>query len=195
MSELALLPCPKCGGSGSFEEPNPFFIHDDDDSTEDEFHSVACPACSGAGKLSAGACPHCGSHDVFVERADTSSAYVMCNDCACRGPIGSTEGDDMEEVPGGIEAITAWNKRTPTEWQDIESAPRDGSEVLLVCATAYTPTAFEGWWADGNWQHYSRDGDHGEKFSHNGIHAFFPTHWMPKPSFAPPASRNGEGRT
>lgn len=72
----------------------------------------------------------------------------------------------------------------PAEWQEISTAPKDGSEIMLICATAYTPTAFEGWWDEG-WKHYSRDGSHGEKFSGNGVTEWFPTHWRPKPEWLP----------
>jgi Lar family restriction alleviation protein len=131
-----LLPCPRCGGSGDFEEQNPFFDADDEDSTEDEFHKIACSACTGAGKLSVCPCPHCGSTDVFVERADLSSAYVMCNDCAAHGPIGSTEGDDMEELPGGVEAIAAWNRRSALA--PIEQEAGSG-EAVLPCDVKLPP--------------------------------------------------------
>ena len=132
-----LLPCPKCGGSGSVEEQNPFFdINDDDEGAEEEFHTVACSACTGSGTLSANACPHCGSTDVFVERDDLSSAYVFCNQCSSRGPVGSTEGDDMEETPGGVDAIIAWNRRTSPVggWEPPEGfvlVPREPTDAMI----------------------------------------------------------------
>lgn len=112
----ALLPCPTCGGSGSLEDPNPDFDGDDEDCVEDELLTVACHHCAGEGKLSAQPCPHCGSTDIFVERSDTSSAYVMCNQCGARGPDDTQESGD-EETPGGHAAIVAWNRRAPTAEQ------------------------------------------------------------------------------
>lgn len=73
-----------------------------------------------------------------------------------------------------------------TDWQDIATAPRDGSEVLLFtrhdgddfCEEAFTAVQI-GWWDFGNdvadpmwsrpaWWHLQKIG--------------IPTHWMPLPS-------------
>lgn len=56
-------------------------------------------------------CPFCGDTLPFVERADYSSAYVMCNGCGAKGATKCQEDDD-EETPGESAAIKAWNART-----------------------------------------------------------------------------------
>jgi len=62
-------------------------------------------------------CPFCGGTDTFVERADYSSAFVVCDSrvdehsvCMARGPI-AVQDDDGEEIPGGAGATAAWNRR------------------------------------------------------------------------------------
>lgn len=76
---------------------------------------------------------------------------------------------------------------TKSGWMPIESAPKDGSEVLLVCADAYTPEATSGWWLNWSggegWYHYSMP----EEKWPGGMTRWFPTHWMPLP--APPQSQ------
>lgn len=57
-------------------------------------------------------CPFCGGNDMYVERADNTACFVICNDCQTRGPIEVQESDD-EEIPGHDGAITAWNRRPP----------------------------------------------------------------------------------
>jgi len=66
--------------------------------------------------LDLAACPFCGGTEAFVERADYSAAFVVCDSrvdehsvCMARGPIGIQD-DDGEEVPGQAAAIREWNK-------------------------------------------------------------------------------------
>lgn len=56
------------------------------------------------------------------------------------------------------------------EWQPIETAPRDGTEVLLFDNGIYGL----GWWALGEWRDFGDAGCAGSE-------AFAPTHWMPLP--------------
>ncbi len=105
------LACPYCEGLGKYER-GPTNMNSWDD--EPDYEEVTCPHCEGKGKVVAAACPHCESIDLFVERADTSSAYVMCNDCGARGPV-ECQIDDIEAEPGGINAIAAWNRRAPAQ--------------------------------------------------------------------------------
>jgi hypothetical protein len=53
-----------------------------------------------------------------------------------------------------------------SEWQPIETAPRDGQRVLMLTAKHYVITGFfsNGWW-----------------LSHPGVYQIHPTHWMPLP--------------
>jgi hypothetical protein len=65
-------------------------------------------------------CPFCGSADMFVERADFSSCYVVCNDCGARGPTrcnefdADVEAEDHGAAPGEMSARRAWSARNPT---------------------------------------------------------------------------------
>jgi hypothetical protein len=54
-----------------------------------------------------------------------------------------------------------------SEWQPIETAPKDETRVLLVASYGTMHTAF---WRDGLW----RCGGMGQYFNN-------PTHWMPLP--------------
>jgi hypothetical protein len=54
------------------------------------------------------------------------------------------------------------------QWQPIEAAPRDGTEVLLWC----------GWVTIGKWE-----ADYSLWYDENGINPIFQvTHWMPLPT-------------
>lgn len=67
-------------------------------------------------------------------------------------------------------------------WRPIESAPKDGSNVLIIAASAYSPEARVGWWNDG-WCFYSRP----DRFWAAGVTGMVEaTHWMPLPP--PPES-------
>lgn len=57
-------------------------------------------------------------------------------------------------------------------WQDISTAPRDGTEVL--CGHAGTPGVAILYWLDGGW----RDAD-------TSLIDWSPTHWMHLPSPPP----------
>jgi Lar family restriction alleviation protein len=63
-------------------------------------------------------CPFCGSLDVGYSAQDGHD-FVVCNNCGAEGPFSCKTG------------IAAWNQRT-IPWQPIETAPKDGTWVLLA---------------------------------------------------------------
>jgi hypothetical protein len=71
------------------------------------------------------------------------------------------------------------------QWQPIESAPKDGSAVLLcdfsegTYRTTEYPSVVVGWWDDGEWRDMGDIGCCGQ-------YNYDPTHWMPLPE--PPAA-------
>lgn len=86
-------------------------------------------------------CPFCGKSDLFVEREDFTSSYVMCNDCSARGPAGCQDGDD-EETPGKDAAGRVWNARSTSR-----VTSHDGREALNVDLIA--AAVHEGRFPDG----------------------------------------------
>lgn len=80
-----------------------------------------------------------------------------------------------------------------SEWQPIETAPRDSTRVLVFCPAKVPPAReiFEAWWAipfeaaplDRGWWAY--DGD--RTMLDASVHGLGATHWMPLP--APPRGR------
>lgn len=72
------------------------------------------------------------------------------------------------------------------EWQDIATAPKDGTELLLygVCwdrklRGKYSPDINVGWFSTN-----------GEWLTRSLVEGITPTHWMPLPS--PPIARRAE---
>lgn len=70
-----------------------------------------------------------------------------------------------------------------SEWQPIDTAPKDGTKVDLWLHIYASPRSFgmeddfrvtDAWWQDGKWVHRYRDKD-AEIFSD------YITHWMPLP--------------
>ncbi len=81
-------------------------------------------------------------------------------------------------------------------WQPIESAPRDGTDILLVKADAVVPRITVGCWDASfhtEWDEEAEDTvyrgawtDYGvESWGYEEYQELHPTHWMPLP--APPA--------
>ncbi len=73
------------------------------------------------------------------------------------------------------------------KWQSMDSAPRDGSGVLLIDMTAERPEAGMGWWLFDTWTAIDPDGEPCfEEAFYKAMVWLSPTHWMPLP--APPPS-------
>lgn len=115
-------------------------------------------------------CPFCGSGGViyFWQDEDLWSHNIVewqkvrCTGCECEGQS-SCEGYEESET-----AVAVWNTRAP-QWQPIESAPKDGTRILLFGdgdqVVAYFNVGY------GTWG----DGDH-----HDDIQGL--THWQPLPA-------------
>lgn len=84
---------------------------------------------------------------------------------------------------------------TVAPWQTIESAPKDGTRVLIAFGdeirAAYWDPKFE-WMCD--WGRYANEEDYEgehrgtwtdgavESFGYEEVHEYEPTHWMPLPA-------------
>ena len=106
-------------------------------------------------------CPFCGATEgVYLEQMSEHCGIARCSAC------NATHANNTE-----AEAIAAWNRRSDG-WRPIESAPKDGTQVLLV-DDAPTPEAVIGYWDENtDWRHVP------------GEWPLSPTHWQPLP--APP---------
>jgi hypothetical protein len=73
-----------------------------------------------------------------------------------------------------------------SEWQPIETAPKDGTFIILARFNEGFAEEVSG----GDWNQYPKLGQHGL----NGFEAWItsPTHWMPIPP--PPARQSEDGR-
>jgi hypothetical protein len=109
-------------------------------------------------------CPFCGA-DAGLLRTETE---IICTNCGATGP--SFPPVDAPKV------TAAWNRRV-SPWQDISTAPKDGTMVLVSYVYAEEPVCDIAAYMDsstfgGSWLRMNR-------------HLCRPTHWMPLP---PPPS-------
>jgi hypothetical protein len=119
-------------------------------------------------------CPFCGAEPTWLEWNEGSETNTWTLGCSAPGCLGCEAG------PYGDKAacILQWNTRASLsaperEWRPIESAPRDGTEIIAwreVSENSFTCKYIEGIW----------------KFS-GGVHMHSgPDGWMPLP---PPPSQ------
>lgn len=83
----------------------------------------------------------------------------------------SANDDGKNTTIQGISTITL---QTPREWQPISTAPKDGSEILLIDPEHEIKVVSTYWHAfangDGYWENLE------------GLEEYNPTHWMPLPT-------------
>ena len=121
-------------------------------------------------------CPFCSSGSRVAEFPQDLGFMPHCAECGIRGHIYPTESA----------AIAAWNRRAGG-WRPIETAPKDGTEILLYCPEWDTPYL-------GAWGH-AEDSILDGWMSPDVLPLKWtelvesPTHWMPLP--APPESEAG----
>lgn len=136
------------------------------------------------------ACPFCGSASPKLIEFPNSmeSLYrILCSDVRCMAMI---EGHTKRR------AELVWNRRAPTlpgagggEWLPIESAPKDGTNVLLLIKWSETPLighfSHNRWWGDT--EHYETSCSSycygGSPSTATGTE---PTHWQPLPAATTP---------
>jgi hypothetical protein len=98
----------------------------------------------------------------------------------------------MDASPGeicrAIDQLSALAEKAELAWQPIETAPRDGTPVLLVSANAAEPSAEVGHWSDEDGTFRVGYPDDWFRLAGHGLRSWLDiaTHWQPLP--APPAA-------
>jgi hypothetical protein len=79
------------------------------------------------------------------------------------------------------------------EWQPIETAPRDETEILLYCPKHYFGGGvYVGWWRGGGDGYWVAPGQYMDWNDSNvGAYSTSATHWMPLPNPPSPQEENG----
>jgi hypothetical protein len=123
-------------------------------------------------------CPWCNAPAVLSVGVSSQYHTIYCSgpdECVSMG--GANEGD----------LVSYWNTRAP-DWQDISTAPRDGTEIILfhpvagVCAGFCPAPGFAWHVMDGSNTSVGRKSGRSVPTLTSFTHK--PTHWMPLP--APP---------
>lgn len=120
------------------------------------------------------ACPFCGSGNIDARGwASTESAGPACDDCgAGAGGVHSSPEENIRH----------WNTRA-SQWQPIESAPKDGTAILACYAPHYEKNGFLP--IAVRWRAYHPNARGNEEWrDHSGAKVRAITHWQPLP--APP---------
>lgn len=122
---------------------------------------------------------------VKIKKYTDDEGKPICGEC-CFAPVGCKERrkpiacafSTWAERPGP--SCPIWHGESKSEWLDIETAPKDGTEVdLFAPALGRRPDCA---FAKGEWVEWGQDSfDTLERVS---LKPYTPTHWMPLP--APP---------
>jgi Lar family restriction alleviation protein len=126
-------------------------------------------------------CPFCGGEELQV-KLNEPWAWVACTDCDAQGFSVFDSDYDKDNLMAG--AIRKWNTRAPdqlvrdSEWQDIKTAPKDGSHIQL-----YRPEIeFVGYYSDNKRWVVNAPG--------LPVMLPSPTHWKP---LSPPSTKAAKG--
>lgn len=128
-------------------------------------------------------CPFCGGAPAFrVGEHSFNDVFVSCTKCGVESALFDDE--EANSVPFNKDgARLLWNTRHPSPtpptstWQDIASAPRDGTEIIVFRPKfdgQYIPRIGLDYYKTA-WMHSREDCQ--------------PTHWQPLPP--PPAVKDG----
>ncbi|WP_230946500.1 Lar family restriction alleviation protein [Burkholderia territorii] len=141
-------------------------------------------------------CPFCGGavkHIQGFEPLDDSH-FIDCVTCGTSGKI-----FDTKEA-----AFAAWNRRAPTQqpsgevtgWQPIETAPKDGRQILGWCSNYGARQTHWHFYGEGSIAKAEFDAGKGESGNwyweeplNHWVSSWKPTHWLPMPASPAIAAR------
>jgi len=117
-------------------------------------------------------CPFCGGAAEIIDIDDGDNSGGSCIGCSECQASGNVEFGRKENFVGN------WNRRQSVPvWQPIETAPKDGSTIIVAAYCDETSTVGEAYWPEaGEWFWW-----HSQEYplSENGFEAMF---WQPLPS-------------
>lgn len=99
-------------------------------------------------------CPWCSSQAIIDRTDDGVSLFVRCLGCYAEGPMADGDAAKWNRVAhaalSGAEADDGLGSSGACGWRSMESAPRDGTQVMLFCPRWAQPIVV-GRWLDGHW--------------------------------------------
>lgn len=113
------------------------------------------------------------------EKQKSPALLQMELDYAARKPVA------WERASAALQGATAPSSQPPApSWQPIETAPKDGTPVLLISVSAQTPEPDIGHWSDEDGFFRGGYPDDWASMSQRGLKTWFDlsSHWMPLPS-------------
>lgn len=118
-------------------------------------------------------CPKCGESG--VPNKHECPVVGNCPDCGVGWTLGR-EVDGRVHTPGGMDCLRRQNAalRERLEWRPFETAPKDGTDLLVFHPEAGVSIVVY------HWTHYG-DGPHRWQTTDGTVLTYAPTHWMPLP--------------
>lgn len=110
-------------------------------------------------------CPFCGG-EARSHKCDIRPGYQTSSVCCkkCQAQIGRCD----------LDAEEFWNRRQRTDWQPIETAPKDGTHVIVAFTINVGEAAGQKGVAESRYMPHYWDGLFGPDFT--------VSHWMPLPT-------------
>lgn len=127
-------------------------------------------------------CPFCGGKAKVVSTGVAMKA-VRCDSCYAEGPYFCSA--MWRDINVSInKAAQAWNRRAaapsvqPDGWQDISTAPKDGTLILCLYPHRHGHDRYSlRYWSTGDWPSSGRS--EGWCDQHRQLRRDDPTHWAP----------------
>jgi hypothetical protein len=107
-------------------------------------------------------CPFCGGEKIDVVEPDNKDFVARCLTCGARGPANNWNPKEAIKEWSGIRT----ENTRPNSWQPIETAPRDGTDILV--------------WDRGLFNIAYWSAEYGRWYNYAAL-TYYPTYWMPLP--------------
>ena len=120
-------------------------------------------------------CPFCGGRPHYSEEPD---CHIVCFNPEC-DLMDITFKDSFRNFD---KMVKSWNTRANPQWQDISTAPKDETEVLIYADSE----VISAYWSESIWAKVANPKRHQsggwvKDVNRSDTYVYTPTHWMPLP--------------
>lgn len=136
-------------------------------------------------------CPECHARDCAPQQVSDLSAAILAMNCPDTTHYGASKAVGYEqawdECRRAAAALAASQNKAGVQWQPIETAPKDGTRILVWLGAPWSNAQAVRWFE--SWQNWQTEDFPDEYDEYCGIGSELPTHWMPLPH---PPTTEGE---